>query len=255
MSDGRRPVAARTGGVDLNIVHLYPDLLLTYGDRGNVIALARRVEWRGFSVKVVGVTRGERIPARTNLVLIGGGSDRVQAIVGPDLIGRRSELGDLATGGAVILGICGGYQLLGHQYIAADGRSVEGLGILDVTTVAGRGRIIGRVCARAMLYGRSFECVGFENHGGRTLLRSSHARPLAWVPRGQGNNGVDRTEGVVQGNVVGTYLHGPVLPATPIFADALLERALAPRTGGGPLEPLDDRLEDAAHRMARTLWR
>jgi CobQ-like glutamine amidotransferase family enzyme len=255
MDIGRRHLTVRTGGVDLTIVHLYPDLLLTYGDRGNVLALARRAEWRGFSVKVVGVTRGERIPDETNLVLIGGGSDRVQAIVGPDLVGRRSELSELAVGGAVILGICGGYQLLGHEYIAADARPVGGLGMLDVTTVPGKGRIIGRVTARAKLNGHSFECVGFENHGGRTLLRASQTQPLAWVPLGQGNNAVDRTEGAVQGNVVGTYLHGPVLPATPAFADALLEVALAPRTSGGPLDPLDDRLEEAAHSLARTLRR
>ena len=240
--------------VDLTIAHLYPDLLLTYGDRGNVLSLARRAEWRGFSTEVVGVTRGERIPSETNLVLIGGGSDRVQAIVGPDLAGRRSELRDLVDAGAAILGICGGYQLLGHEYIAADGSPVAGLGLLDVTTVPGTGRIIGRVTAQATLNGRSFECVGFENHGGRTIL-GPRTEALASVPLGQGNNAQDRTEGAVQGNVVGTYLHGPVLPTTPAFADALLEVALGDRTGGEPLQPLDDRLEETAHRYARSLGR
>ncbi|MBI3647357.1 MAG: glutamine amidotransferase [Actinobacteria bacterium] len=243
------------GGPDLIIAHLYPDLLRTYGDRGNLITLVRRAEWRGFSVRVVGVTRDERIPARANLVLIGGGSDRLQAIVGPDLVARRPELEELTAHDAVIFGICGGYQLLGDFYVAADGRSMPGLGMLDITTGPGKGRIIGRVRAQATLYGDTFECVGFENHGGRTLLRTSSATPLASVPHGQGNNGADGTEGAVQGNVVGTYLHGPVLPATPAFADALLRRALAPRTKGAPLEPLNDRLEEEAHALARTLRR
>ena len=130
---------------DLLLVHLYPDLLRTYGDRGNVVALQRRAEWRGFSVEVCAVSRGDRIPEDANLVLIGGGSDRIQEIIGPDMLARRPELDDRAAAGAVVVGICGGYQLLGHEYVAADGTAIEGLGLLDVRTETGRGRIIGRV--------------------------------------------------------------------------------------------------------------
>lgn len=235
---------------DLVIVHLYPDLLRTYGDRGNVVALQRRAEWRGFSARVDGVSRGDRITKEANLIVIGGGSDRVQEIIGPDMLARRSELEDAAGDGAIVVGICGGYQLLGHRYVAADGTEIDGLGLLDVTTGTGRGRIIGRVHAHASIDGRSFELFGFENHGGRTHL-GPNARALATVPRGQGNNGLDRTEGAVQGRFFGTYLHGPVLPVNPAFADVLLERALAHRTGGAGLDPLDDSLEEAAHREAR----
>lgn len=236
---------------DLVLAHLYPDLLRTYGDRGNVLTLARRAEWRGFSIRVSGVRRGERIPPEAGLVLIGGGTDRIQEIIGDDLAGRRGELGELVAGGAVVAGICGGYQFLGERYVAVDGARIEGLGLLDATTEAGTSRLIGNVRARARLAGRVFDLFGFENHAGRTRL-GPEARPLGTVPRGRGNNGEDGTEGAVQGHVVGTYLHGPVLPANPALADALLAWALTPVTGGGPLSPLDDRLEEAARRLARS---
>jgi CobQ-like glutamine amidotransferase family enzyme len=230
----------------LVVAHLYPDMLRTYGDRGNVLALAKRAEWRGFEVRIDEVSRGETIAPDTSIVVIGGGSDRAQEIIGPDLLSRRTELSDALAGGALVVGICGGYQLLGHEYEAADGTRIDGLGLLDARTAAGPGRIIGRVRARAHLFGREFELFGFENHGGRTTLGPS-AAPLATVPRGQGNNGADRSEGAVQGGIVGTYLHGPVLPSNPDLADALLQRAL----GGAPLEPLDDRFEELAHQEAR----
>jgi len=241
---------------DLVLVHLYPDLLRTYGDRGNVLTLVRRAEWRGFVVRLEEITRGERLPPDARMIVLGGGTDRVQDLIGADLLARRDELTEATGAGAVIIGICGGYQLIGHRYVTAEGTEVEGLGLLDLETVAAprAKRIIGRVRARAAIWGRSFELVGFENHGGRTTLGPG-AHPLARVPRGQGNNGRDRTEGAILGSVVGTYLHGPVLPVNPKLADLLLARALAPRTGGAPLEALDDRLEAAAHREARSLKR
>ncbi|HEX9774505.1 MAG TPA: glutamine amidotransferase [Actinomycetota bacterium] len=239
---------------DLVIAHLYPDLLRTYGDRGNVVTLRKRAEWRGFGAEVAEVHRDEPLPPAARVVLIGGGSDRIQEVLGDDMRRRAGELREAIERDAVVLGICGGYQLLGHSYTAADGSSIEGLGLLDVTTGAGPGRIIGRVRARGTLDGESFELFGFENHGGRTTL-GPDATPLARVPHGQGNNGTDGGEGAVQGGIVGTYLHGPVLPVNPAFADRLLARALAPVTGGEPLAPLDDRLEDAARREAAGLKR
>jgi lipid II isoglutaminyl synthase (glutamine-hydrolysing) len=230
----------------LVIVHLYPRLLRTYGDRGNVLALARRAEWRGFDVRIDDVDIGEPLPSDANLVLLGGGTDRVQGIIGADLAGRRRELADAAARGAVILGICGGYQLLGRHYVTPEGDAIEGLGLLDVQTVASDRRIIGRVHARARLWGHEFDMVGFENHGGRTTLGPS-AEPLASVVRGGGNDGRDGTEGAVQGTVVGTYLHGPAIPVNPEFADTILARALRPVTGGAPLAPLDDAAERRAH--------
>jgi CobQ-like glutamine amidotransferase family enzyme len=239
---------------DLSLVHLYPDLLMTYGDRGNVLTLSRRAAWRGFSVQVTGVSRGEVIPARTDLVMIGGGSDRIQHLVGADFAERGVQLRELVAAGSVILGVCGGYQLLGHRYAATNGAEVPGLGLLDVTTGAGRDRIVGRVSARAHVGERSFPLSGFENHAGRTRL-GPNAVALATVPGGQGNNGEDGTEGAIQGTVVGTYLHGPVLPTAPEFADSLLSMALARVTAGAPLAPLDDTLETTARRFAESLDR
>jgi len=239
---------------DLELVHLYPDLLRTYGDRGNVLALQRRAEWRGFRVAVAAVSRGDRLPPGAGLVVIGGGTDRVQGIVGSDLMARRSELADAVGRGCVVLGVCGGYQFLGHRYVAVDGTQIPGLGLLDAETVAGEERMIGRVRATADIWGHGFELLGFENHAGRTTL-GAQATPLAVVEMGSGNGGDDGTEGAVQGSVVGTYLHGPVLPLNPAFADVLLERALAPVRSGEPLIPLADEVEARAHRVARTLPR
>jgi len=231
---------------DLVIVHLYPRLLRTYGDRGNVLALARRAGWRGFDVRIDDVELGEPLSPDAGIVLLGGGTDRVQEIIGADLASRRAELGDAAARGALILGICGGYQFLGRRYVMPDGRSIDGLGLLDVETVSSERRIIGRVKASATLWGSRFDLVGFENHGGRTTLGAA-ATPLASVPRGGGNDGRDGTEGAVQDTIVGTYLHGPVIPVNPELADAILARALAPVTGGAPLDPLDDAAERRAH--------
>lgn len=238
-----------TGSEDLLLAHLYPDLLRTYGDRGNVLALARRAEWRGFRVRVAGVTRGEPLPPGAGLVFMGGGTDRAQEIIGDDLRARRSELTDTVAGGAVVVGVCGGYQFLGHRYVDVAGVAIEGLGLLDVETVAGADRIIGNVRARGTLAGSTFDLIGFENHAGRTTL-GPDAAPLATVPPGRGNNGRDGTEGAVQGRVIGSYLHGPVLPVNPALADAILSMALSDRVPDGGLQPLDDRLEDAAHAAA-----
>ena len=238
-----------TGRGPFVVAHLYPDLLRTYGDRGNVLALARRAEWRGFVVRVDAVTRGDRVPADADVVFMGGGTDRVQEIIGADLRSRTSELADAAARGAVVVGVCGGYQFLGRRYVDANGVPIEGLGLLDVETVAGSDRIIGNVRAHGSLGGAAFDLIGFENHGGRTTL-GPKATPLATVPRGEGNNGRDGTEGAVQGRVIGSYLHGPVLPVNPGLADAVLSMALAGRPGDGRLDPLDDRLEAAAHAAA-----
>jgi CobQ-like glutamine amidotransferase family enzyme len=239
---------------DLVLVHLYPELLRTYCDRGNVLVLQRRAEWRGFSVRVEEVSRGDALPVDARVVLIGGGTDRVQAIVGRDLSGRSGSLSDLVARGCSILGVCGGYQVLGRAYVPAEGPPIEGLGLLDVETVAAHGRLLGRVSGTASLWGRSFDVVGFENHGGRTTLGPG-VEPLAAVPAGRGNDGFDGTEGAVAGTVIGTYLHGPVLALNPAFADLVLERALSPLTGGAPLDPLPDQVENAAHAHALHLPR
>src|SRR5438874_4386100 len=181
-------------GADLLIVHLYPELLRTYGDLGNVLALRRRAEWRGFRVEVEAVSIGERLPDGAGVVLLGGGTDRVQEALAPDLRTRGPQLADAAGAGTVVLGVCGGYQLLGTLYVSADGVATEGLGLIDAETRAGDERLVGRVHATARLWGCRFDLVGFENHGGRTTLGSG-AKPLAEVTMGGGNNGRDGTEG------------------------------------------------------------
>ena len=240
---------------DLVIVHLYPDLLKSYGDRGNVLTLAKRAEWRGFTVRIAGITRAEPLPATTDLIVIGGGSDHVQHLIGADLVARRRELVErVETCGTTIFGVCGGYQALGHRYMTGQGVEILGVGLLDVTTQAGGARIVGRVTAEANFDGRSIRVSGFENHAGRTFL-GPQATTLGRVPKGQGNNGLDNTEGAVQGGVIGTYLHGPVLPTAPALADGLLARALRRATGGAPLKALDDDIEEGAARSARVLNR
>ena len=231
---------------DLVIAHLYPGLLRTYGDHDNVAVLSRRAEWRGFTVRIEGVGPGDPIPADANVIFLGGGTDGVQRVVGRDVVSRAGAVREAIDRGAVVVGICGGYQLLGRSYILPDGRVIPGLGILDVETRAVDGRIVGRVRGDGRLWGRSFDLVGFENHAGRTTLGEG-AEPLASVSRGHGNNGHDRIEGAVQGSVVGTYLHGPVLAINPELTDTVLTRALAPLTGGEELAPLDDVLEHRAH--------
>lgn len=229
----------------LTIVHLYPDLLRTYGDRGNVMALTRRARWRDIDVDLVEVTRGESLPGAAGIVFMGGGSDRVQRIIGSDLSARCAQLGDLAAAGTVVVGVCGGYQMLGTGYRLPDGEILEGLGLLDVFTEAGPTRIIGRLAATVDRPGLRTELIGFENHGGRTTLGPA-ATALARTARGRGNNGEDGTEGAVQGTILGTYLHGPVLPLNPALTDWIIATAL----GRDALTPIDDTAEE----RARARW-
>lgn len=229
----------------LKIVHLYGDLLKSYGDRGNVVTLRNRAAWRGIDVDVITIGVGQALPEGAGLVFIGGGSDRIQGLIADDLSARHGELDVALQRGAVVLAVCGGYQLLGTSYEAADGNMLPGLGLLDVTTRAGEGRLVGDVVARCTPEGGGHELVGFENHGGRTFLGPG-ASPLAVLRSGNGNNGLDGTEGAVRGRVVGTYLHGPVLALNPGFADQILAMAMG-LGGSGALMPLDDSIEVAAH--------
>ncbi len=239
--------------MDLRICHLYPDLLNLYGDRGNLLTLAARARWRGIEVVVDPVGIGDMLPpGRHDLYFIGGGEDRQQRLAAADLVARKADaLRDAAGRGAVVLAVCGGYQLLGHYYRPAVGEDLPGLGLLDVVTVhpgPRARRLIGNVVVRSPLAG-GMTLVGFENHGGRTYLGPG-AAPLGRVVAGYGNNGEDGTEGAVRGHVYGTYLHGPLLPKNPAFADHLLRAALRVRHGEVALAPLDDGLEAAAHEAA-----
>jgi lipid II isoglutaminyl synthase (glutamine-hydrolysing) len=239
----------------LRLGHLYPLAMTIYGDAGNVCTLRRRAEWRGIEMEVVPVEAGPAELEACDLLFIGGGQDRDQSAVFADFAAhKRTSLARAVDGGVAVLAVCGGYQLLGHDYVDADGRVLQGLGLLDLRSRAGDDRWIGNVIVEADP-GMGLDeprLVGFENHGGRTRLGPG-LRPLGRVVVGGGNNGEDGGEGVVDGRVVGTYLHGSLLPKNPALADWLLAAAVAHRDGlADPprLAPLDDALETAAHARA-----
>lgn len=236
----------------LTIVHLFPELLNLYGDGGNVIALTRRLQWRGLPVEVREIGMGDAMDfSQADIVFIGGGADREQMIVKDAMVARKSELSAYVADGGVLLAVCGGYQFLGHSY-AMDDVVVEGLGVIDMETVRGEGRLIGDAVIQSDICDAPI--VGFENHGGRTTL-GSDAKPLGRVlGKTFGNNGEDGFEGVHQGNLIGTYLHGPLLPKNPQVADYLIARAFDRRGDALELVPLDDAVELEANRvMAKRL--
>ncbi len=235
----------------LRVCALYPDLMNIYADRGNLLLLERRCGWRGIGFTVTAAGIGDELdPGGHDLYYLGGGQDRDQQLCARDLVEvKRDALHAAAARGAVVLGVCGGYQLLGHSYVLGD-EEIAGIGLVDLTTVREDGeRLIGNVAIEVRLPGMSSPRVlaGFENHGGRTRLGPS-ATPLGRVLKGHGNDGRSGLEGVLQGTVIGTYLHGPLLPKNAWFADWLVRTALGLQE---PLAALDDRLEDAAHAGAR----
>jgi CobQ-like glutamine amidotransferase family enzyme len=234
----------------LRLVHLYPDLMSVYGDRGNVLTLVRRAEWRGIEVSVSELSIGDRLDAReADLIFFGGGQDLEQAVVSPDFLQQKGEaVCEAVYEGAAVLSVCGGYQLLGKSYTTVDGQELPGAGLFDVRSVPGPKRYIGNVLVETDLGGVTRTLVGFENHSGRTYLGSG-VGPLGRAIVGAGNNGEDQTEGAVHQGAIGCYLHGSLLPKNPWFADLLLSIALRHRLGEPfDLAPLDDRLEDEAHR-------
>ncbi|MFZ3102508.1 MAG: glutamine amidotransferase [Desulfitobacteriaceae bacterium] len=234
----------------LNICHLYPDLMDLYGDRGNLLTLTARCRWRGIETVVQRASLGDKLNFRSmDILFIGGGSDREQSLLVQDLVLRKVNLQAAIEEGLVVLSICGGYQLLGQYYQTAEGKKIPGLGILDLWTIAGSKRLIGNVVIET----QASTLVGFENHSGQTYLGSG-LTPLGKVLVGCGNNGRDKAEGVRHKNVFGTYLHGPLLPKNPDFADLILQLALARRGYTEKMELLDDRLEELAHQsMLKTL--
>ncbi|MSO46999.1 MAG: glutamine amidotransferase [Thermoleophilia bacterium] len=239
----------------LRIVPLYPELLSIYADRGNVRVLQQRARWRGISVEVTPLALGEALdPAQTDVVLIGGGQDRDQALVAEALVAQTPALRSAIADGVPILAVCGGYQLLGHRYVDQSGRDTPGTGLIDFESHAGPTRIVGNVVVETEFDGTRHELVGFENHAGRTLLGPTVA-PLGRVIIGGGNDGTGTTEGCLDGRVVGTYVHGPLLPKNPWLADQLLAWACEHRGLSTTLAPLDDQLECAAALAASALAR
>jgi CobQ-like glutamine amidotransferase family enzyme len=232
--------------------HLYPDYLNIYADRGNMAVLSWRAGRRGHELDVRGLSLGDPlVPGEHDLLYVGGGQDREQALVAPDLAARAEEIRAALDGGAALLAVCGGYQLLGRFYRDQAGADLPGAGIFPLETVAGERRMIGDVLLECELEpGLVRTLAGFENHAGRTLLDEG-AEPLGRVVHGFGNDGRSGFEGCRIGRAVGTYLHGPLLPRNPWFADWILAQALAHRLGEPPeLEPLPDELEQRAHELA-----
>jgi CobQ-like glutamine amidotransferase family enzyme len=239
--------------MELRLLALYPEQMNIYADRGNILFLQRRCEWRRIGFAYAAAGPGDSVdPGAHDLIYVGGGQDRDQKLVAADMVAsKRDGLAAAVEDGAVVLAVCGGYQLLGEYYELGDER-IEGLGLADLTTVREPGeRLIGNVAIEADLGSGPETIAGFENHGGRTYLGDS-AQPLGKVKRGFGNNGKDGYEGVRRLNMFGTYLHGPLLPKNARLADRLIQLALARREGSEPeLEPLDDAFETAAHESAR----
>jgi len=236
----------------LRIAHLYADEMNIYGDRGNILTLQRRAEWRGIPVEVRAIGRGPAPDlSDIDLVFWGGGQDRDQELVFTDAAAHKVQAIRAAIDrGAVVLAVCGGYQLLGEYYVTAGGKQLPGLGLVDLHTVSGSRRNIGNIVIETSTLGLDPPTlVGFENHSGKTYLGAG-LQPLGRVLRGAGNNGEDGFEGVASGNIFGTYLHGSLLPKNPHFADHLLERALQ-RRGFKGLKPLDDTVEMSAHDSVR----
>lgn len=229
----------------LCVAHLYPELLNLYGDSGNILVLRKRMEWRGMALDLREVHVGERPSlAGVDVAFVGGGSDREQKIVCDYLLEERPELAAFVGDGGVLLAVCGGYQLLGHSYLMGD-EEVRGLSLVDLYTDRGSPRLVGNIVVESRI--ASQPIVGFENHGGRTHLGVG-VEPLGRVVSGFGNDGVSGFEGCLHNNVVGTYVHGPLLPKNPSLADWLISRALERRYGAAELEPLDDTEELAANR-------
>jgi lipid II isoglutaminyl synthase (glutamine-hydrolysing) len=238
----------------ITLVHLYPQHMNLYGDRGNVLTLYQRASWRGLSIRVISCNPGESFdPDEADILFIGGGQDQQQYKVSQDLISLKAPLIHHAiANGAVMLGICGGYQLMGHYYQPHAGEKLQGLGVLDCHTIAGSERLIGNIQIKRP---DGSHVLGFENHSGLTYL-GENASPLGTVLQGAGNNNQDSTEGAVSGNLYGSYLHGSLLPKNSALADELLLKALQKRQGAeATLSKLINTLEEKASGRAAALSR
>jgi CobQ-like glutamine amidotransferase family enzyme len=239
--------------MEIRVAHLYPTYLNIYADRGNIAVLERRAGARGHELDVEPITLGSGSELGAyNLFYVGGGQDREQAMIAPDLAERGDAIRSAIDDGAALLAVCGGYQLLGRGYRGRDGSWMPGAALFPHETVAGDVRMIGDVLLESALPEAPHATIaGFENHAGKTLLDEG-AAPLGRVVAGYGNDGESGYEGARLGRAIGTYLHGPLLPRNPWLADLLLSWAVAHATGDEPvaLQPLEDELEREAHAVA-----
>ena len=227
----------------ITIGHLYPDLLNLYGDRGNIACMMQRCKWRGIEAETIEFNTGDTIDfSKLDIFLLGGGSDREQAIVCRNLLEIQKEFKAYVEDNGVVIAVCGGYQLLG-KYYKTDPEMIEGLNLVDIYTEQEEGRLIDNIVLKSDLV--KMPVVGFENHGGRTYINNN--KPFGRVLYGSGNDGKSGYEGVVYKNVIGTYLHGPLLPKNPQLCDYLITKALERKYGSAELTPLDDAQENQAN--------
>lgn len=228
----------------LTIGHLYPDLLNLYGDRGNIQCLMKRCQWRGIQAETIAYELGDKIDfSKLDIVLLGGGSDREQMLVCEKLKEIQPAFKAYVEDNGVVIAICGGYQLLG-KYYKTDQGTIEGLDLVDIYTEQGEGRLISNIILESPLF--SMPVVGFENHGGRTYIQGN--QPLGKVLYGSGNDKESGYEGVIYKNVIGTYLHGPLLPKNPQISDYLIRKALERKYKKEiQLQELEDKQEKEAN--------
>jgi len=233
------------------IAHLYPDLMNLYGDRGNLLCLKKRMEWYGLECDIKSINLHDKLDfSQIDMIFMGGGSDREQGLVYHDLLNKADQLMDEINRGLPTLCICGAYQLLGSYYKSHDGKIMDGLGFFKFYTVGKKGRLIGNILIETEIQGHVSTVVGFENHGGRTYFDDINLQGLGTVIKGYGNNGEDKTEGIRFNNLIGTYLHGPLLPKNPVLADFFIQ-AMTDRKGIKLGKVLDDSIENTAHEQVK----
>lgn len=230
----------------ITVLQLYPRDMNIYGDWGNALVVKRRLEWHGYKVKLLSYDPGDTFPSHVDIILGGGGQDSGQDAIQQDLLKLGPTLRKLADDGTPMLMICGLYQLFGKFFKTSSGQIIEGIGLLDIETHAGNERLIGNIVTTNSTFG---DIIGYENHSGQTFLGKS-ARPLGRVIKGAGNNGHDDTEGVQYKNVIGSYLHGSLLPKNPAIADFLIEQAITRKYGEYTPTVIDDRFAEEARARA-----
>lgn len=230
----------------LTLVQLYSKDMNIYGDWGNVLTIKRRAEWHGYDIQLIEYNPGDSLPTNADILIGGGGQDSGQDIVQQDLLAIGTKLHDMASNGTPMLVICGLYQLFGKFFKAQDGHTIEGISLFDIETHAGPERLIGNIVTENDDLG---QIIGYENHSGQTFL-SANATPFATVIKGAGNNGQDSTEGTRYHNVIGSYLHGSLLPKNPKLADFLIEQAVTKKFGEFKATVIDDRFAQLAREQA-----
>jgi lipid II isoglutaminyl synthase (glutamine-hydrolysing) len=224
----------------IKIAYLYPERMSIYGDTGNVLALKKRLQWRGINCEIIGIEVGCELPKDIDIIFIGGGQDKQQLYIAQDLQKKQDYIRNFVENNGSLLSICGGFQLLGEYFITNDHGKILGINIFNVVTIATKIRLVGNIIAQSKLFGKM---VGFENHSGHTQFVGS-AEPLGTVFKGFGNNDVDKVEGIIYKHAIGTYMHGPFLPKNPKVCDWLILNALSRYDDKIKLKKINDRLEN-----------